>query len=93
MIFCITLNYKFPIDIIKAHLENHKVWLMENIKLGNFIFAGPIENEEAGFILGNFINKEQLNLVLRDDPFVEFDLVDINIKGLSTILKNEKFVF
>lgn len=93
MLSCITLTYKVSDEIIRNHLESHKAWLKENIDLGHFIFAGPIENENAGFILSTLINKYHLQDVLKSDPFVEFDLVEVEVKKLSSIIRNKNFLF
>ncbi|EML1067290.1 hypothetical protein RGH81_003721 [Acinetobacter nosocomialis] len=93
MLSCITLTYKVSGEIIRNHLESHKVWLKENIDLGHFILAGPIENENADFILSTIVNEDHLQDVLKRDPFVEFDLVGIEVKKLPSIIKNKNFLF
>lgn len=80
MLFNITLTYRQPPDVIKAHLETHKHWLVNTIQQGHLVFAGPLLNQAGGFILARAGSLEEIQRLLADDPFVIHALVDLTIQ-------------
>ncbi|QYM94906.1 hypothetical protein FGI04_02425 [Dickeya ananatis] len=91
MLYAITLEYSSPKDELEQHIDAHKKWLVDNIKLGNIIFAGPLENGLGGFILAYGTDSSAVKVALSDDPFVKLGLVRVLISTIEPALCSGHF--
>ncbi|MBN3254557.1 hypothetical protein H5A33_07925 [Pectobacterium brasiliense] len=83
MLYAITLYYTSPKDELEKSINAHKKWLADNIKKGNIIFAGPLEDGTGGFILADGLELSDMEDILADDPFVNLGLVKTEIKAIE----------
>ncbi|AYH00570.1 YciI family protein [Pectobacterium parmentieri] len=83
MLYAITLSYTSPKGELEKSIDAHKKWLADNIKKGNVIFAGPLEDGSGGFILAYGLALSDIKDHLSDDPFVNLGLVKTEIKAIE----------
>ena len=76
MLFAIKLGYVRPIEEIQAHLDAHKAWLVRYAQAGNILAAGPLHEENGGFVLAYAGQPRDIEKMIAEDPF--------HIRGLAT---------
>ncbi|MFZ4116394.1 MAG: YciI family protein [Chthoniobacterales bacterium] len=77
--FVILLTYKKPIEEIEKHLTEHRAWLDQGYKNDFFLLSGPMNPRTGGVIISQLENREQLEALLKQDPFSVQGLVDHNV--------------
>lgn len=90
MLHAVTLTYRCPEEKLAAWLDAHKQWLVKGIKQGEILFAGPLDSHAGGFILFHG-DKDQVNRSLKEDPFVEHQLVDVDMVSVEPALGVQDF--
>lgn len=91
MLFAITLSYVRPIEEIKAHLDDHKTWLLKYTQAGNIVFAGPLQQENGGFVLAYGEQLSDIQRMIADDPFDVHRLVKFNIQCCDPAIRAGNF--
>lgn len=69
--FIINLSYIKPISEVENHLNEHVKYLDEYYKSNKFIFSGRKVPRTGGVILVNVSSKEELDFILKKDPFYQ----------------------
>jgi uncharacterized protein YciI len=67
--FAVILTYIKPIEVIDSLLADHRAYLDEQYAAKNFIVSGPRNPRVGGFILARTKNQEELQEILKKDPF------------------------
>lgn len=67
--FIIVLKYEKSIEYVMNHLDEHNVFLKKYYDLDKFICSGRQEPRVGGIILCNGKDKEEINLIIKEDPF------------------------
>jgi len=67
--FIISLKYEKLIKSIERHLEEHIVFLEKYYAINKFICSGRQEPRTGGIILCNAKDKEEVNRIIKEDPF------------------------
>jgi len=70
MLFSITLHYTRAAADIAPHLDAHRQWLVEYIKRGSIILAGPLEPRTGGLILASCADMASMQAMMEQDPFI-----------------------
>lgn len=70
MLFSIILQYTKPATDIHPHLDAHRQWLVEHIKGGRIILAGPLEPRTGGLILASCPDTAAMQAMMEQDPFI-----------------------
>ncbi|KPA99218.1 YciI family protein [Pseudomonas asplenii] len=91
MLFAITLSYIRPIEQVKAHLDAHKDWLVQFIKAGRILVAGPLQQQGGGFILAQGEGVSDIERMLAEDPFVVYQLVTFDIRCCEPAIRSSSF--
>ncbi|QEI06463.1 hypothetical protein FXN63_11945 [Pigmentiphaga aceris] len=91
MLFAITLNYIRPIEEVQVHLDAHKHWLVQAIKSGHILFAGPLEPGPGGFILAVAENISDIQDLIANDPFDIQQVAAFDIQACHPAIRAEKF--
>ncbi len=73
------LAYKQPLDIIDQHVTAHRAFLEEGYQKNYFITSGPQNPRTGGVIISQLQNREQLETLIKDDPFHIHNLADYEI--------------
>ncbi len=68
--YVIDIHYTASLERIDDALERHRAYLQPLFDKGIFIAAGPKVPREGGVILAARIDRDELDAILKTDPFV-----------------------
>ncbi|KAA9001702.1 hypothetical protein FJU30_05255 [Affinibrenneria salicis] len=77
--YIISLSYKKVLADVDALLEQHVAWLQKNYREGHFLASGRKNPRTGGVILARSMDREQLNDLLKQDPFIavaDYEVID-----------------
>jgi uncharacterized protein YciI len=77
--FVIELVYKADLREIDAHMRAHVRFLKKYYAAGNFLVSGRKIPREGGIILAVGKSREEIETIVREDPFHEHGLADFRI--------------
>jgi uncharacterized protein YciI len=77
--FVIELTYKVPLARIDAAMRPHVAFLKKYYEAGNFLVSGRMIPRVGGIILAVAEDREAIETIVREDPFVTGDLADYRI--------------
>ena len=77
--FVIELIYKADLSEIDAHMKAHVAFLDKYYAAGNFLVSGRKIPRDGGIILAVGKSKQQLEAIVKEDPFYERGLADFRI--------------
>lgn len=77
--FVIELVYKVPLSEIDAHMAAHVAFLKKHYASGHFLVSGRKIPRDGGIILAIGDNREKIEAIVREDPFVARHLADFRI--------------
>jgi uncharacterized protein YciI len=78
-LFVIELSYKASLDEIDAHMTAHMRFLKKYYAAGNFLMSGRKIPREGGIILAVGESREQIEALVKEDPFHQHGLADIRV--------------
>ena len=78
-LFVIELSYKASLDEIDAHMTAHMRFLKKYYAAGNFLMSGRKIPREGGIILAVGESREQIEALVKEDPFHQYGLADIRV--------------
>ena len=82
--FVIELTYKVALDRIDAHMTEHVKFLKKHYASGNFVVSGRKIPRDGGIILAVGESREQIETIIKEDPFCKFGLADFRIIQFRT---------
>ncbi|WP_353889639.1 YciI family protein [uncultured Roseibium sp.] len=68
-LFVLDLEYAAELDAVDAQLAAHRVFLEQNYECGVFLASGPKVPRTGGVILAAASSRDQIEAIVRDDPF------------------------
>jgi len=77
--FVIELIYKAELSQIDAHMKAHVAFLEKYYAAGNFLVSGRKIPRDGGIILAVGKDKEQLETIVKEDPFYRHGLAEFRI--------------
>ena len=77
--FVIELVYKVPLAKIDAHMKPHVAFLNRYYEAGNFLVSGRKIPRDGGIILAVGRNRQEIEAIVQEDPFVARGLADARI--------------
>ena len=77
--FVIELIYKAELAQIDANMAAHVAFLRANYAAGTFVVSGRKIPRDGGIILAVGRDREQVEAIVREDPFVARGLADYRI--------------
>lgn len=77
--FVIELTYKVDLAEIDAHMAAHVRFLKKYYASGNFLVSGRKIPRDGGIILAVGTNREQIEAIIKDDPFHSRGLANFRI--------------
>ena len=78
-LFVIELTYKAPLDDIDAHMKAHVAFLRKYYAAGNFLLSGRQVPREGGIIIAAGEDRQQIERIISEDPFVARGLADFRV--------------
>ena len=77
--FVIELAYKADLSEIDAHMKAHVRFLKKHYAAGNFLVSGRKIPRDGGIILAFGKSREEIERIVREDPFHQHGLADFRI--------------
>jgi len=77
--FVIELTYKVDLSAIDAAMKRHVAWLNKYYTAGDFIASGRKVPRDGGIILAVGDDRERVEAIVREDPFVAGGLADYRL--------------
>lgn len=77
--FIIEITYKKSLESIDQYLAEHRAFLDHGYKNNYFITSGPKNPRTGGIIFSQLLDRDQLENILRSDPFNIHDVADYKI--------------
>ena len=77
--FVIELVYKVPLAKIDAYMKPHVAFLNKYYEAGNFLVSGRKIPRDGGIILAVGRNRQEIETIVEEDPFVARGLADARI--------------
>jgi len=77
--FVIELSYKVDLSEIDAHMAAHVRFLKKYYASGNFLVSGRKIPRDGGIILAVGSSRQDIEAIVREDPFYEYGLADFRI--------------
>jgi uncharacterized protein YciI len=77
--FVIELIYKAELSQIDASMRAHMAYLNRHYAAGRFLVSGRKVPREGGIILAVGESREQIEAIVKEDPFVSRGLADFRV--------------
>jgi uncharacterized protein YciI len=77
--FVIELLYKVDLAEIDAHMKAHVAFLRRHYDAGRFLVSGRKVPRDGGIILTLGESREEVEALMREDPFVARNLADVRV--------------
>jgi uncharacterized protein YciI len=77
--FIVELIYKATLAEIDANMAAHVIFLKKYYAAGNFLISGRKIPRDGGIIIAVAKSREQIEAIVREDPFYERGLADVRI--------------
>jgi uncharacterized protein YciI len=77
--FVIELIYRVPLTEIDAHMPAHVRFLKKYYASGHFLVSGRKIPRDGGVILAVGKDREQIEAIVREDPFCARGLADFRV--------------
>lgn len=74
-------------------MEGHKTWIQRSVEDGVFILVGSLQPNAGGAILAHDTTRADLEARVREDPFVEEDVVSAEILEITPNRVDERLGF
>jgi len=82
--FIINLNYIVPLEELDKHMGAHAKFLREYYKKDVFMASGRKVPRTGGIILALASSKEEVEKIIREDPFHKHKLAEFTITEFLT---------
>ncbi|AZB10304.1 GTP cyclohydrolase [Chryseobacterium sp. G0162] len=89
--FIISLTYKVPIENVERYIPEHNSFLQKHYDLGFFIASGRKEPRTGGIIICRAASKNEVEQIIKDDPFNIHQIADYDITEFIPSKYNENF--
>jgi uncharacterized protein YciI len=90
--FIIDITYKKSLEFIDQYLVEHRAFLDGGYKDNYFIASGPKNPRIGGIIISQLKDRDQLEAILKQDPFIIHDVADYNIIEFNPVKYHQDFV-
>jgi len=77
--FVIELTYKAALAEIDKHMKAHVAFLNKQYASGRFVVSGRKIPREGGIIIATGGSKQEIEALVREDPFVARGLADFRV--------------
>lgn len=89
--FIIEVTYKKSLEYVDQYLAEHRTFLDDGYKNNYFITSGPKHPRTGGIIISQLLNRNQLEDILKKDPFSIHDIADYRIIEFNPIKYHKNF--
>ena len=74
-------------------LEGHNAWIKRGFDRGTFLLAGSLQPNAGGTVIAHNIDREDLDALVQEDPFVAERVVSAEIHEITPGRVDERLVF
>ncbi|AZB27472.1 MULTISPECIES: YciI family protein [Chryseobacterium] len=89
--FIISLTYKVTIENVERHIPEHNSFLQKYYDSGLFIASGRKEPRTGGVIICKASSKNEVERIIKEDPFHIQQVADYDIIEFIPTKYNEDF--
>ena len=89
--FVVDLNYIVPLEELDRHMTEHVKYLQVYYKKNVFIASGRKVPRTGGIILAQAKSKEEIERILREDPFYSKKLAEFTVTEFLTSQMHPRF--
>lgn len=82
--FIINLNYLVPLEVLDTHMTEHVKFLHKYYKKNVFVASGRKVPRTGGIILALAKSREEIEQIIREDPFYIHKLADFTLTEFLT---------
>lgn len=83
--FVVLLTYKKPLEEVEKYLAEHRAFLDQGYATDFFLLSGPMNPRTGGVIVSQLDNRDQLESILKEDPFSIYGLADYKIIEFTAV--------
>ena len=91
--FVVTLKFGVNKARAPALMEAHNAWIKRGFDSGIFLLVGSIQPSAGGAILAHSVSREELEIRLKDDPFVSEGVVVAEILEIAPGRTDDRLAF
>lgn len=91
--YIVLLTYKRPLSEIDRYGTEHVAFLDRYFQAGKFIVSGRQNPRTGGVIVAHKVTKEELEEILKEDPFHQHQLADYQITEFIPVKYAQEFKF
>lgn len=74
-------------------MDGHNAWIQRGIKDGVFLLVGSLQPNAGGAVLASGVSLPELQARVKEDPFVEQDVVSAEILEITPARTDERLSF
>lgn len=89
--FLIMINYKQPLEVVDQYLVAHRSFLEEGYNNDYFIVSGPRNPRVGGIIISQLTDRDQLEKIIEQDPFLINNIADYEIIEFTPVKFHKGF--
>lgn len=91
--FVILLRLSEKKALASEYMEVHKEWIDKYFKEGIFLVVGSLEPKQGGGILAQGVSREEIESIVKKDPFVVHGIVQYEVIEISPSKTDKRFEF
>ena len=81
--YLINISYKVPVEQVEPYFEPHIAFVRKYVASDIFLLTAKKVPRSGGILLANVGTKEELEKILQEDPFREFDLAEFQVQEIQ----------
>jgi uncharacterized protein YciI len=89
--FIVILTYKKPLTEVDKFGNDHLAFLSKFFEAGKFVVSGRRNPRTGGVIIAHNVTREQLDDIVKEDPFYKNGLADYDITEFTPVKYQEAF--
>lgn len=89
--FIISLTYKTELSEVDKHISAHISYLEKYYASGKFIASGRKVPRTGGVILVNRTNRDELDIIIKDEPFHIAGIADYDVAEFIPTMAAKEF--
>ncbi|PMN51477.1 GTP cyclohydrolase [Vibrio lentus] len=91
--FIVSLEYQVPLKEVDRFIPEHVEFLNKQYELGHFQLSGRKNPRTGGVILSTLSNREQLDMILTEDPFHRENIAKYEVIEMFPTKASQEFEF
>ncbi|CAK2624605.1 GTP cyclohydrolase [Vibrio crassostreae] len=91
--FIVSLEYQVPLKEVDRFIPEHVDFLNKQYELGHLQLSGRKNPRTGGVILSTLSNREQLDMILTEDPFHRENIAKYEVIEMFPTKASQEFEF